>query len=138
LDIEKEGTKTSLNNLYSPNNDSGICEIIENVVNKSIVITGDFNLVQNHFWFQLYLSIELSYDQASPTRHSSKKTLCWTNFYPCTHTYTCSPNSLVSYIATIFVNRTIIRSRPRRTPVQNKIIDASNYCNINNPKAKEL
>jgi phenylacetate-coenzyme A ligase PaaK-like adenylate-forming protein len=63
LDIEKEGTKTSLNNLYSPNNDSGICEIIENVVNKSIVITGDFNLVQNHFWFQLYLSIELSYDQ---------------------------------------------------------------------------
>jgi hypothetical protein len=31
LDIEKEGTKTSLNNLYSPNNDSGICEIIENV-----------------------------------------------------------------------------------------------------------
>ena len=44
LDIEIEGKKTSLINLYGPNNDSEICEIIENVVNKSVVITGDFNL----------------------------------------------------------------------------------------------
>lgn len=43
--IEIGGKKTSLINLYGPNNDSGICEIIENVVNKSVVITGDFNLV---------------------------------------------------------------------------------------------
>jgi hypothetical protein len=50
LDIEIEGKKTSLINIYGSNNDSGICEIIENVVNRSNVITGDFNLVQNHFW----------------------------------------------------------------------------------------
>lgn len=47
-----EGKNVTLINIYSPNNDcptffSKVSDVIENFDNQSIIITGDYNLVQN-------------------------------------------------------------------------------------------
>ena len=52
LDLEIEGKKILLINLYGPNQDSPeffekVSECIENFNQQTILITGDFNLVQN-------------------------------------------------------------------------------------------
>ena len=52
VDIENEGKKITLINIYGPNNDTPlfynkVSETIEYFNNQSIILTGDYNLVQN-------------------------------------------------------------------------------------------
>ena len=52
LDIEIEGQKFSLVNIYGPNDDSpefyqNMYDVLEEIGNENIIICGDFNLVQN-------------------------------------------------------------------------------------------
>ena len=52
LDIEIEGQRFSLVNIYGPNEDSpefyqNIYDVLDEIGNENIIICGDFNLVQN-------------------------------------------------------------------------------------------
>ena len=52
FDIENEGKKITLINIYGPNNDTPlfynkVSETIEYFNNQSIILIGDYNLVQN-------------------------------------------------------------------------------------------
>ena len=52
IDIEIEGTKITIINIYGPNNDTPsfynkVSEFIEHFDNQSIIMTGDYNLVQD-------------------------------------------------------------------------------------------